>query len=97
MLVIRLQLQDLLVERSGLRQESFFVQMIGDADELLDRFVGLAGALVQVAEDVRGIPIARLIFDNAKVFRDGRLHFPLTEQLLSVAQDGSAVDGHLEN
>ena len=93
-LVVRLDLQDLLVERDRLRKKSILVQAVGDAGELIDRLVDLSGADVQIAEDVGGIPVARLILDDEEILRDRRIRLSLPEQLLGVAQLGSAVDGH---
>ena len=93
-LVVGLDLQDLLVERAGLREKSLCVQMIGDANELLDGLVDPAAAHVQIAEDIRCVPVARLILDDAHVLRNGLIELPLAEKLLGVAQRRGAIDGH---
>ena len=80
--------------RARLRQEPFFAQAVGDADELLDRLVDLPGADVEIAERVGGVPVARLILDEAQILRDGRFELALAEQLLGVLECGGAIDGH---
>ena len=95
MLVVGTNLQDLLVERCGFREEAFLHQAVGDADELIDGLVGLAGPHVQVAENIRRRPVSRLIFDDADVFGDGRLELPLLEQLLGIAPGPGAINGHV--
>jgi hypothetical protein len=94
MLVIRLELQDLLVDGARLRQEALFVDAVGDARELLDGLVDLPGADVEIPQRVGDIEVARLIVDKAEVFRDGRFDLALAKQLLSVFQGGGAIDGH---
>ena len=94
MLVIRLQLEDFLVDRRRLRQESVGAYIIGDADELLDRLVHLTEARVQVADQIRSVPVPRLFGDDAQVLRNGSLELALADQLLRIAQCGGAIDGH---
>ena len=93
-LVIRLQLQDLLVDGRGFRQEAFAVKVLGDPGELFDGPVGLAGADVDIAESVGGVPVAGLILDDPQVLGDRLIELALSEQLFSVAQDGRTVDWH---
>ena len=95
MLLIGLGLQDLLVEGAGLLEKPFCVEMVGDADELLDCLVGLPATQVQIAQDVGRVPVARLIFDDAHVLPNGLIQLPLSEKLLSVAQRRGAIDGHV--
>ena len=94
MLVIRLQLEDFLVDRRRLRQEPVGAYAIGDADELLDRLVHLTEARVQVADQIRSVPVPRLFGDDAQVLRNGSLELALADQLLRIAQCGGAIDGH---
>ena len=93
-LVIRLQLEDFLVDRGRLRQEPVGADTIGDADELLDRLVHLTEARVQVADQIRRVPVARLSGEDAQVLRNGSLELALADQLLRIAQCGGAIDGH---
>src|SRR2546430_12263023 len=64
--VVGLELEELLVDRRRFDELPFFAKGIGDLQELFDRALGLAPARVQIAERVRGVPVARLIFDNAQ-------------------------------
>ena len=96
-LVVRRDLQNLLVDRRGLRQEALVAELLGDSDELLDRRLHLPGADVQVAQEVRGVPVAGIILDDAQVFGDRQVELPLTKQLLGVAQYGSPFDWHVLN
>ena len=91
--VVRLELEELLVERGGLRIEAFADEVLGDAGVLRDRLVGLAGAHVEVAEGVGRGPVARLVLDHAEVLGDGGVEPPLPEQLLRLFQRVFAVDG----
>ena len=42
--------------------------------------------MLEVAEDVRRIPVARLILDDEQMLRDRRVRLSLPEQLFGVAQ-----------
>jgi hypothetical protein len=95
MLVVGPDLDDLLVERRGLGPETFAAEAVGNARELLDRLVALPGAHVEIAENVRGVPILRLILDDAQVLRDGRFELPLPEQLLGISQDQWTINRHV--
>ena len=86
---------DLLVERRGFGPEAFAAQVVGDAGELGDRLVALAGAQVEVAQNVGGAPVARLILDDAQVLGDRRVELPLSEQLLAISQGHGAINGHV--
>ena len=94
MLVLGSQLEDLLVDGAGLRQEPFFAEAVRDACELFDGLVQLPGANVEIAESVGNVPVAGLVVGEAQVLRDGRFDLALAKQLLSVFECGSAVDGH---
>ena len=94
LLVVRLELENLLVEGARLRQEPVVVQNRGDADVLFDGLVDLAGAHVEIAERVGRIQVARLILDDAEVLRDGRFDLALAEQLLGISECGDAVKRH---
>ena len=83
--VVRLDLEDLLVECAGLGKEAFGVKVFGDADVLLHGFVDLPAAHVKIAERIRGIPVARMILDDADIFRNGLIELPLAKKLLGVA------------
>ena len=86
---------DLLVERRGFGPEAFAAQAVGDAGELRDRLVALAGAQVEVAEHVGGAPVPRLILDDAQVLGDRRVELPLSEQLLGISQGQGAINSHV--
>ena len=64
-LVVGPDLEDLLVERGGLRVEPLPHQVVGDAVVLAERLIDLAGAEVQVAEEIGGVPVARLFLDDS--------------------------------
>src|SRR5262249_32170812 len=93
-LVFGFDLEDLLVEGPGFREESLFAQAVGDAGELLHRLVALTGADVEIAEDVGGVPVARLVLDDAQILCDGLIQLPLSEKLLGVAQRDNPIEGH---
>src|SRR4029077_12371772 len=57
-LMIRLQLNDLLVEGAGLCRGAFVAEAIGNLHELIDGLVDLSRARVQVSERVREIPVS---------------------------------------
>ncbi len=86
--------EDLLVQSSGLRQETLPLQMVRNSHELFDRLVVLSGADVQITQDIRRRPIFWLLVDDASVFRDGRFQLALLEQLLGTSQDGGTIYGH---
>ena len=67
MLVIGLEFEDFLVKRARLRQEAFVAETVGNARELLDRLVGLPRPEVEIAQGVGGIPVARLVLNDAEV------------------------------
>ena len=81
-LVLRLDFQNFLVERGGTREEPFVHQVIRDLRVLRGRLVRLSGAHVQIAQSVPGVPVARLLLDDAHVLRDREIELALTEQLL---------------
>ncbi len=58
-LVLRLELEDLLVERRGLRVEALVDEVLGDAGVLPDGLLRLPGAGVELAERIGGAPVAR--------------------------------------
>ena len=68
-LIVGPDFEDFLVERRRAGIEALVAEVIGDARVLRDRFVGLAGAHVEIAKGVRGVPVARLVFEDARVFR----------------------------
>ena len=72
-LVVRLDLEDLLVERRRLGIEPLFREVVGDAGVLLNAFVDLIGAYVQIAKRVGAVPVARLRLDDLDVLGDGRV------------------------
>ena len=71
-----LGLQRLLVEGGRLRKEAFAKEMIRNPGELRDGAIDIAGAQIQIAERVDGVPVARLIVDQPDVLRDGPSSFP---------------------
>ena len=91
-LVIGLELEDLLEDRRGLDELAFLAQGVGDLQELLDGLLGLAGARVEIAERVRRVPVAGLIFDDAQVFRGGGFELALPKQLLGVSECSVAIE-----
>ncbi len=80
--VLRLELEDLLVERRGLRIEALVDEVLGNARVLPDGLLWLAGARVELAEGVGGAPIAGKLVDDAEVLGDRRLEATLSQQLL---------------
>ena len=70
-LVIGLELENLLVDRAGFCNRAFVVEIPGNLHELLDGFVDLPGAGVEIREGILAVPVSRLIFDEAHEFRDG--------------------------
>jgi hypothetical protein len=92
--VIRLELEDLLVERTRLGGLAFVAQVVRDLDELLDSLVGVTRAGVHVAERVLRGPVLRLILDDAHVLRDGGIELPLPDQLLGIAKRCGAINWH---
>ena len=70
-LVVGLELEDLLVERRRLWIEPLVREVIGDAGVLLDAFLELLGADVEVAQGVGAVPVARLGLDDLDVLGDG--------------------------
>ena len=69
--LIGLELEDLLEERQGLWIEALFREVIGDARVLLEAFVDLLGAYVEIAQRVGAVPVARLGLDDLDVLGDG--------------------------
>src|SRR5262249_39767053 len=92
-LVVRLDLEDLLVERGRTRVEALVRQVVGDLLVLGGGPVDLTGAHVEIAERVAQVPVARLLFDQADVFRDGGIELALTEQLFRFLQCFFALAG----
>src|SRR5262249_18765853 len=85
-------LEDLLVESRRLRIKAFLAEVIRDPAVLRYGLVGLAGADVQVAERIRGVPVARLILHDAHVFRNGALEAALAKQFLRLLQSVFAIE-----
>src|SRR5262249_60187083 len=81
-------------ERGGLRIEALVGEVVGDLAVLRDRFVGLVGAHVEVAQRVARVPVARLLLDEAHVFRDGKIELAGAEELLRLLQHLGAVTRH---
>ena len=96
-LVLRLELEDLLVERRGLRIEALVDEVLGDAGVLPDGLLRLPGARVELAERVGGAPVARELFDHADVLGDRRLEATLAEQLLRFFQRSVTVEGQRDS
>ena len=94
MLMIGFQFEDLLVEGRPFREKPLFAQVVGDADELIDGLVGLSDAHVQIAEEIGGIPVARLVLDHAQVLCNRGVDLSLPHQFLSVPERCRTVDGH---
>ncbi len=69
-LVVRLDLEDFLVERRGLWIEPLVGEVIGNAGVLLDALFDLLGAHVEIAQRVGAVPVARLRLDDLDVFDD---------------------------
>ena len=92
-LLVRLDLEDLLVERGRLRKEAFGIEVIGDLGVLRHRLVGLAGADVEVPERVARVPVAGLFLDQPGVLGDRQIELALPEQLLGFLDRFCAVDG----
>ena len=92
-LIVGPDLEDFLYSAAARGREAFVDEMIGDAGILRDRFVGLAGAPVEIAKGVGGIPVARLIVEHARVLADSSLEPALPEQLLRFFQRVFAVEG----
>ena len=90
-LVIGLELEDLLEEREGLGIEALFREMIGDARVLLEAFVDLLGAHVQIAERVRAVPIAGLGLDHLDVLGDGHVDLAELQRLFCRLQGGFTI------
>jgi hypothetical protein len=93
-LVVRFELEDFLENGAGLRAGAFFAEVVGDLEERVDRFVGLARARVQITKRVLGVPVSGRVLDNAQVLRDAGIELPLPDQFLGVAQRQSAIDRH---
>ncbi len=91
-LVIRLELDDLLVDRRGFHALSFFVQRVGDLDEPLDRFVDLTGARVQIAQRIGGAPVGGLVCEDAQVLCNGSFDLPLSKLFFSVSEGSVAIE-----
>ena len=70
--LVRLDLEDLFVDRRGLGVEPLVHQVIGDLHVLRSRLTGLRGADVEVAERIPGVPVARVILDHAARTRQWR-------------------------
>ena len=83
--VVGLELEELLVDRRRFDVLPFFTQRLGHFEELVGRALDLSRARVQIAERVLGVPVARLIFDHAKILRGGFLELALAEQFLGVS------------
>ena len=93
-LVIRLELEDLLVDGGGLGAGAFVVEAVGDLAVLRDGLLDLSGARVEIAERVGEVPVAGLILDQAHVLRDGVGQLALADQFLGVTKRGGAINRH---
>ena len=84
---LRDDLQDLLVERRGLGVEALGRRNARRcAVYCADGLRRLARPDVEVAERVGGVPVARMVLDHAKVFRDRQIEATLAKQLLRLLQ-----------
>jgi hypothetical protein len=91
-LVVRLDLEDLLVERRGLWIEALAGQVIRDAGVLLDALLDLLGAHVQIAERVRRVPVTRLGLDDLYVLGDGGVDLAQLEGFLGGLEGGVTIE-----
>ena len=94
LLLVGLELEDFLVERTGLGEESLLAQAVGNPEELLDGLVASARADVQVAQHVGGIPVPRIVFDHPHVLRDRGVDLAQPQQFFCIPERRRAVDGH---
>ena len=58
------------------------------------RLIELPAPDVEVAQEVAGVPVARLILDEAHVLSDRLIQFSLAQQLFRLTQRGGTIDGH---
>ncbi len=91
-LLVRLELENLLVESGGLWIEALARQVVGDARVLRDAFVELIGADVEVAERVGAVPVARLGLDDLHVLGNGGVNLAEAEGLLRRFQRGVTIE-----
>lgn len=83
MLLVTLDLENLFVDRRGFGKEALIAQVVCNPGVLSNGFVDLSCPHVQIAQDIGGIPVAWLIFDDLKIFRDRRIESSLAQQLFS--------------
>ena len=91
--IVRVNLDDLLVEPRGLGDEALAGEVLGNPRVLSDRLVDLAGPDVQVTQEVHRRPVLRLFLDQARVLHDGRIEATLPQQFLGSPQGLVAVHG----
>ena len=75
--VVRVNFQNFLVDGAGLRQKTVLAQAAGNAPVLDDRLVGLPGSQIEIAQEIRRVPITRLVVNDAAVGRDRLRQFAL--------------------
>ena len=91
MIRVGLELEDLLVDGRRPGVEAFSTEARGGRTKLLDGEVGAPGAHVQIAEEVRGIPVVRLRFDETAVLSDSLIQLALAYQVFRLAKCGSTI------
>ncbi len=91
-LVIGFDLEDLFIERASLGVKALLSEVIGNARVLGDALVDGIGANVEIAECVRAVPVARLLFDNPDIFGNGRVDAALTQGFFGVFESTFSIE-----
>ena len=93
----RVELDDLLVDRDRLDEETVLRVPVGDLGEELDRFVDLVQPDVEVAHPVERRGVVRVLGEELAVLLDRGLDLPLRDHLLGGRDRGLAVHRHVRS
>jgi hypothetical protein len=92
--VVGTDFENFLVERSCLGPETLAAKVVGNANEDGHRFVYLARSKIQIAQDIRRIPIARLVVEEAAIFRNRLFQLSPLQELFGIAKERVTINGH---
>ncbi len=90
----RVELEDLLVDRDGLREEALVLVVAGDLQVRLGRLLLLALAGMQVADLQPDADVGGVLLDDAEVLLDRLVELTLVDELPRRVHDLLFVEGH---
>jgi hypothetical protein len=68
--------------------------VVGNANEEVNSLVYLPRAEIQIAQDIRRIPIARLVVEEAAIFRNRLFELSPLQEQFGLAKERVTINGH---